>query len=79
MLFVYRPRYHSFLGFFGRRDKLKLVHKDGPIIFTTPREQSDLTTELVDAGVVQIPNNRRYRVALSLEDVRDIIAVSYRP
>lgn len=68
MLAVYQPK-RVWLFWRG----LEVVHEDGPIYFKSDRELLEFTEELIDAGIEVIPPGAQYRVAMSLDDVVEIL------
>lgn len=78
-LLIYKPRYRFFLRFFGRWRRTTLHHHDGPVKFSSPKEQSEWVELMIDAGKTHIPDGQRFKTSLSLADTQEIVDETWRP
>lgn len=78
-LLVYRPKHSTFLRFFSRWARTRLVHQEGPIYYSSVNEKAEWTEELMDIGADYVPEGTPVDHALSLGEVQQIINLYWHP
>ena len=77
-LAVYAPKYRSFLWFGDRKLTTQIVHTEGPIYFSSDREQSERTQELIEIGMEHVHPDADFRTSLSFADTQEIIEDTWK-
>ena len=77
-LAVYAPKYRRLLWVGKRYLVVTIVHTEGPILFSSNREQAERTQELIEIGIKHVEPKAEFRTSLSFADTQEIIEDTWK-